>query len=327
MNELGEGRFQSRGGGSRGGRAGGGASRFGGPGRDFNTGPSGGGLRMPGGGGSGGGFSPGGMIRRNSDPTYFGGPPGGGSPSQRFGDSGGQRGGGYSLLSRGGSRPGGFSGGRGGAGFEFGALKFASGGSSLSGGGFNRNSYRRPIRGVPPPVGGSRSYSSFKPRGRGGSFPFRGGNRPRYDVGQLKERSHIPEKEWNVCWEFNTKRGCRRGSRCKWKHISFETGGVVHPVTQEQLNTGLCPTIQPGGAVRPATGPSPAAIELAEKLAAAARSPPPTPAKEKKQEGESDNKEASAAGGVEPKPAEGEDSAKPDAKEEATPKEASAAVE
>lgn len=247
---------------------------FGGPGRDFNTSMS-------------GGMS---MNRRNSDPTYFG----GGSPTKRTNESWpGRSGGSYSLLSRGGNGGGGRRGFPGGRGVDFGALKFAAG--SLPGGGggprggFPRNNYRRQIRGVPAPVRGGRGGypGGFKPRGRGGSFPFRGGNRPRYDVGQLKERSQIPESEWNVCWEFNTKRGCRRGSRCKWKHISFETGGVVHPVTQEQLNSGLCPTIS-GGAP---TGPSPAAIELAEKLGAVARSPPPV--SPKTEEKESDNKEQS----------------------------------
>jgi len=122
---------------------------------------------------------------------------------------------------------------------SFGALKYASGSSAYSKG---SRSFR-PIPGMPSPVGGP-SYPSYKP-----SYKPRGGynsynsynktNRQQFSEQQLKDRSNISDADWNVCWEFNSKRGCRRGSACKWKHMSFATtDNVCHPVTKEPLNIG-----------------------------------------------------------------------------------------
>merc|ERR1719229_1174222 len=126
---------------------------------------------------------------------------------------------------------------------SFGALKYASGTSTS----YSKSGSRafRPIPGRP-------SYPSFKPRGGYNYNPSYKPNRTQFSEQQLKDRSNISDREWNVCWEFNSKRGCRRGSACKWKHITFEGGSnVYHPVTKEALN--VCPEVTPSQ--QPAGGP------------------------------------------------------------------------
>merc|ERR1712048_795681 len=39
----------------------------------------------------------------------------------------------------------------------------------------------------------------------------------------------------NVCWEFNTFVGCRKGSKCKWAH-QYLVKESAHPYTGEKLN-------------------------------------------------------------------------------------------
>merc|ERR1712087_349743 len=39
----------------------------------------------------------------------------------------------------------------------------------------------------------------------------------------------------NVCWEFNTFVGCRKGSACKWAH-QYLAKESAHPYTGEKLN-------------------------------------------------------------------------------------------
>merc|ERR1712154_601542 len=39
----------------------------------------------------------------------------------------------------------------------------------------------------------------------------------------------------NVCWEFNTFVGCRKGSDCKWSH-QYLMKESTHPFTGEKLN-------------------------------------------------------------------------------------------
>ncbi len=29
-------------------------------------------------------------------------------------------------------------------------------------------------------------------------------------------------KEWDVCWAFNTAKGCRKGGWCEWRHAHYE---------------------------------------------------------------------------------------------------------
>jgi len=97
-----------------------------------------------------------------------------------------------------------------------------------------------------PMRGGGRGPSypsykpSYKPRGGYNSYnSYNKTNRQQFSEQQLKDRSNISDADWNVCWEFNSKRGCRRGSACKWKHMSFATtDNVCHPVTKEPLNIG-----------------------------------------------------------------------------------------
>merc|ERR1712113_831774 len=40
---------------------------------------------------------------------------------------------------------------------------------------------------------------------------------------------------YNVCWEFNTFVGCRKGSKCKWAH-QYLIKETAHPYTGEKLN-------------------------------------------------------------------------------------------
>jgi len=40
----------------------------------------------------------------------------------------------------------------------------------------------------------------------------------------------------NVCWEFNTFVGCRKGTKCKWAHQYLIAPNAVHPYTGEKLN-------------------------------------------------------------------------------------------
>eukprot|EP01084_Bolivina_argentea_P269180 457413_1 len=40
---------------------------------------------------------------------------------------------------------------------------------------------------------------------------------------------------YNICWEFNTFPGCRKGSKCKWQH-KYLLKEAIHPRTGEKLN-------------------------------------------------------------------------------------------
>jgi len=40
---------------------------------------------------------------------------------------------------------------------------------------------------------------------------------------------------FNVCWEFNTFVGCRKGTKCKWAH-QYLAKESAHPYTGEKLN-------------------------------------------------------------------------------------------
>jgi len=53
----------------------------------------------------------------------------------------------------------------------------------------------------------------------------------------LKKMSNIPDKEWGICWNFNSARGCPRGENCRWKHEKYSSA-VNHPITREPLKAG-----------------------------------------------------------------------------------------
>jgi len=40
-----------------------------------------------------------------------------------------------------------------------------------------------------------------------------------------RRRRNVPEGEWAVCWNFNSTRGCPRGTRCPWRHQKYSTAG------------------------------------------------------------------------------------------------------
>jgi len=53
---------------------------------------------------------------------------------------------------------------------------------------------------------------------------------------ELKKMSNIPDEEWEICWNFNSAKGCHRGSRCSWRHNKY-SAAFNHPITQEPLQT------------------------------------------------------------------------------------------
>jgi len=40
-------------------------------------------------------------------------------------------------------------------------------------------------------------------------------------------RRNVPEGQWAVCWNFNSVRGCPRGTSCPWRHQKYSTTGNV----------------------------------------------------------------------------------------------------
>lgn len=54
---------------------------------------------------------------------------------------------------------------------------------------------------------------------------------------ELKKMSNIPDKEWGICWNFNSAKGCPRGVYCKWRHEKYSSA-VNHPITREPLKAG-----------------------------------------------------------------------------------------
>jgi hypothetical protein len=53
---------------------------------------------------------------------------------------------------------------------------------------------------------------------------------------ELKRMSNIPDEEWEICWNFNSAKGCHRGSRCSWRHAKY-SAAFNHPITREPLKT------------------------------------------------------------------------------------------
>jgi len=70
---------------------------------------------------------------------------------------------------------------------------------------------------------------------------------------ELKKMSNIPDKEWGICWNFNSTRGCPRGDNCKWKHEKYSSA-VNHPITREPLKTGALKRLTTAG--RPGRRPT-----------------------------------------------------------------------
>merc|ERR1719245_1704835 len=42
---------------------------------------------------------------------------------------------------------------------------------------------------------------------------------------QPRRRRIVPEGQWAVCWNFNSARGCPRGTSCPWRHQKYSTSG------------------------------------------------------------------------------------------------------
>merc|ERR1719285_802820 len=42
-----------------------------------------------------------------------------------------------------------------------------------------------------------------------------------------RRRRNVPEGQWAVCWNFNSARGCPRGTSCPWRHQKYSTTGNV----------------------------------------------------------------------------------------------------
>jgi len=53
---------------------------------------------------------------------------------------------------------------------------------------------------------------------------------------ELKSMSNIPDEEWEICWNFNSAKGCHRASRCSWRHAKY-SAAFNHPITREPLQT------------------------------------------------------------------------------------------
>jgi len=39
------------------------------------------------------------------------------------------------------------------------------------------------------------------------------------------QRRNVPPGQWAVCWNFNSARGCPRGTSCPWRHQKYSTNG------------------------------------------------------------------------------------------------------
>lgn len=54
----------------------------------------------------------------------------------------------------------------------------------------------------------------------------------RKNVGTAKgmwKRKERKSKDWNLCWDFQSKHGCRKGAQCKWLHNALLNSHNVHP--------------------------------------------------------------------------------------------------
>jgi len=63
---------------------------------------------------------------------------------------------------------------------------------------------------------------------------------------ELKKMSNIPDNEWEICWNFNSARGCPRGGNCKWRHEKYSSA-VNHPITREPLKAGALKRLTTAG--------------------------------------------------------------------------------
>jgi len=48
--------------------------------------------------------------------------------------------------------------------------------------------------------------------------------KPRAPNRKPRKKRAIREGEWAVCWNFNSARGCPRGTSCPWRHQTYSTG-------------------------------------------------------------------------------------------------------
>jgi len=71
----------------------------------------------------------------------------------------------------------------------------------------------------------------------------------------LMKMSNIPDKDWGICWNFNSARGCPRGENCRWRHEKYSSA-VNHPITREPLKARTLKRLTTAGR-RPTTSLKP----------------------------------------------------------------------
>merc|ERR550534_1097798 len=75
-----------------------------------------------------------------------------------------------------------------------------------------------------------------RPRRRWNNNPVPPKWKYRIPDNELKSMSNIPDEEWEICWNFNSAKGCHRASRCSWRHAKY-SAAFNHPITREPLQT------------------------------------------------------------------------------------------
>jgi len=59
------------------------------------------------------------------------------------------------------------------------------------------------------------------------------------------QAASVKPEEWDICWDFNSEKGCRWGDGCRWKHVSYQLQ-KLHPITGKPLKatTKACVVIE-----------------------------------------------------------------------------------
>jgi len=53
-------------------------------------------------------------------------------------------------------------------------------------------------------------------------------------------RRNVPQGQWAVCWNFNSLRGCPRGTSCPWRHQKYSTtGNKTHVLSDDNTSAAL----------------------------------------------------------------------------------------
>jgi len=58
--------------------------------------------------------------------------------------------------------------------------------------------------------------------------------KPRIPNRKPRKMRDIPEGEWAICWNFNSARGCPRGTSCPWRHQTYSTGASQTTTAETQ---------------------------------------------------------------------------------------------